>query len=119
MRHFEFNKTSFDGRGAIEKVVERAFLDYSWTTGLHLAARRPISLMASWFAQGDFETYGVNQRIAGRGKQNGVHLEGGLNLKGGQGSVEFFTGWEQVVDAYPLERGSRRWAFIGLRLAGR
>jgi hypothetical protein len=116
MRHFDFNKTSLDVRGDIEKVSRHEFLDYSWTAGLHLLARKPIGPRTSVFASGDLETYGVDHSVAGRGEQNGGRLEGGLRLKGGQGSVEFFGGWEQVVDAYPLDRGPMRWAFVGFRL---
>jgi len=117
MRHFALDKVSLDVRGDIKKVVRREFVDYSWTAGLHLVARRTVSTAGSVFGRGDFETYGVRRAIAGRSKQNGKHLETGLHIKGAQGAVELFEGWEKVVDAYPLERASQRWAFIGLRLA--
>jgi hypothetical protein len=117
LRHFALDQLSLDVRGDIEKVVRREFIDYSWMTGLHVVACRPVSTAVSLFGRGDFETYGVHRAIASRSKQNGKHLDVGLHIKGAQGAVELFAGWEQVVDAYPLERASQRWAFIGLHLA--
>ena len=64
-------------------------------------------------------TYGVNKAIAGRTQQNRLHFEGGVRVNGGYGAIEFFGGWEHVVDGYPLERESKQWTFVGLRLAGR
>jgi hypothetical protein len=116
LRHVEFHGTGIDLRGDVEKGIEHEFLDYSWTAAGHFIARRPISLVAGLYARGDFETYVVDRSIAGRGNQNGGHAEAGLRLKGEKGAVEFFAGWEQVVDAYPLERGAKRWAFAGFRL---
>ena len=119
MRHFELDKSSFDVRGDIAKVVRHAFLDYSWTSELNVIARRPISPRVSVFGRGGFETYGVNSAIAHRTQQHGGRVEGGVHLKGAGGAVELFAGWEQVLDAYPLERAPQRWSFVGLRLAGR
>ena len=116
LRHIEFHKAGIDLRGDLEKGIEHEFLDYSWTAAARFIARRPITPVTGLFARGDFETYGVDRAIAGRGIQKGGHAEAGLSLKGEKGSVEFFAGWEQVVDAYPLERGTRRWAFAGFRL---
>jgi hypothetical protein len=117
MRQFRFDKTSLDVRGDIRKVVQHTFIDYSWTTGLYVIARRPVTTTASFFGRADIERYGVHRAISGRSQQNGGHLEIGLHLQGAQGAIELFSGWEQVVDAYPLERASRRWAFIGVRVA--
>jgi hypothetical protein len=119
MRHIDLDGTSFDVRGDLEKVIRHAFVDYTWIAGLHAAARKPINSTISMFSRGDFMTYGVNKAIAGRTRQNDLHFEGGIRVRGGYGAVEFFGGWEHVVDAYPLERGAKQWTFAGLRLTGK
>jgi hypothetical protein len=119
MRHVDFDKWSMDLRGEVEKVIRHEFLDYSWTSGLHMTVRRSLNRTVGVFAHGDFQTYAVDSSIAQRGRQNGGHIEGGVRLKGSHAAVEFFTGWEQVVDAYPIERIPHRWPFLGLRLGGR
>lgn len=118
LRHFDFDKASLDLRAEVEKVVRHEFLDYSWTSGFHLTARRSLTPTFGVFGHGDFQTYAVDSSIAQRSRQNGGHLEGGVRVKGTRASVEFFAGWEQVVDAYPLERVPQGWSFVGLRLGG-
>jgi hypothetical protein len=119
MRHFDLDRTSLDVRGDLTKVVRHEFLDYTWTADLHLLARRGIRPSYGVFGLGELETYGVNSAIANRTQQNGGRLEVGVYLNGKRADVELFGGWEQLVDAYPLERGSKRWSLIGLRVSGR
>ena len=45
--------------------------------------------------------------------------EAGIRLKGTGGVLELFAGFETRVDAYELERDSRRWMLAGFRLLGR
>jgi hypothetical protein len=119
MRHFDLDKTTVDVRGDIAKVVRHEFLDYTWTGDLHLMARRGIRPSYGVFGLGEVETYGVNPAIANRAQQNGGRVEVGVYLNGKRAHVELFGGWEQLVDAYPLERGSKRLPLIGLRVSGR
>jgi hypothetical protein len=116
MYHFNRGRTGIDVRADVEKVIQHAFLDYSWTAQLHAAARRPINPMLAVFGRTSFETYGVNPAIAQRSQQNGGRLEGGLLINGVRAALEMYAGWEQVVDAYPLERAFQRFSFVGFRL---
>jgi hypothetical protein len=119
LRHFELGKTVFDARGGGGKVVQHAFLDYSWRAYGDLTARHSITPTVGWFGRTLIETFGVDPGIAGRNKpQTSGRLETGLRLSGTQGAVEIFGGWEQAADAYPVERAGLHWAFIGFRLAG-
>jgi hypothetical protein len=119
MRHFDSDKMTIDIRGELAKVVRHEFLDYSWTSGLHIIARRPLTSKIGAFGMAQFESYGTDPAIAQRSRQNGGRFEVGVRLDGTRGAAEFFTGWEQAIDAYPLERGPQRWSFLGLRLTGK
>jgi hypothetical protein len=120
LRRFERGKTSLDTRGGVGKVVEHAFLDYSWRAYGDLTARHSITSAVGWFGKTSIETFGVDPKVAGRnGTQTSGRLETGVRLNGSHGAVEFFGGWEHVTDAYPVERIGRDWAFIGFRLSSR
>jgi hypothetical protein len=114
--HFNRGRTGIDVRTDVEKVIQHAFLDYSWTGQMHAAARRPIKPMLAVFGRLAFETYGVDPAIARRSQQNGGRVEGGLLVNGARAAAEVYAGWEQVVDAYPLERAFQRFSFIGFRI---
>jgi len=116
LHHFERGKTGIDVRADVERVVQHAFLDYSWVAQMHATARRPFNTMMTVFGRATFETYGVDRAIAGRSQQNGGRVEGGLLINGVRAALEMYAGREQVVDAYPLERTIKRFSFIGFRL---
>jgi hypothetical protein len=116
LHHFNRGKTGIDIRADVDKVIQHAFLDYSWTAQMHAAARRSLSAKTAVFGRATFETYGVNPTIAQRSEQNGGRVEGGLLINGARAAIEMYAGWEQVVDAYPLERAIQRFSFIGFRL---
>jgi hypothetical protein len=42
----------------------------------------------------------------------------GLDQLGVGGAMDLFVGYERVVDADPLDRTARPWAFAGFRLVG-
>lgn len=116
MYHFNRGRTGTDVRADVEKVIQHAFLDYSWTAQMRAVVRRPIKPRLAIFGRTAFETYGVDPAIAQRSQQNGGRVEGGLLINGARAAVEVYAGWEQVVDAYPLERAFQRFSFIGFRL---
>jgi hypothetical protein len=119
-RRFEYAQTTFDARAGAGKVVERAFLDYTWRAYGDLAVRHRITQSAGWFGKTKVEALGVDLAIAGRNhSQSGGRIETGLRLEGSRGAVELFGGWEHMADAYPLERLGKSWAFIGFRLGSR
>jgi hypothetical protein len=116
-RRFERGRTSLDVRGGLGKVVEHAFLDYSWRAYGDLTARHSMTPAVGWFGRTSMETFGVDPAIAGRTtSQTSGRIETGLRLGGTKGAVELFGGWEHVADAYPVDRTGKNWSFIGFRL---
>jgi hypothetical protein len=63
-------------------------------------------------------TYGVDEDVAGRGQQWGGRLEAGVRFIGRGGAIDVFGGFERMIDADPLDRLTRQWAFAGFRLTG-
>jgi hypothetical protein len=58
----------------------------------------------------------VDETIAGRTTQYGGRIELGTRVGGTDGGLELFAGVERMIDADPLDRTTRRWAFGGFRL---
>lgn len=118
MRRFGNDANSFDVRVDIRKVIEKAFDDYTWIDQLDLAARHRLSPRNTAFARAFGELIPVDPVLAQRGTQRGGKIEAGIKVQGGSGAMEFFAGGEQMIDADPLDRQPRRWAYIGFRLLG-
>ena len=119
LRHLDLDGASLDVRGDLGRVIARAHVDYTWTGNVDVTLRRPVSPRFGLYGRTYAETFGVDEQIAGRGQQYGGRLEGGVRIGGSGGAVELFGGYERVVDADPLDRLARRWAFAGFRLLGR
>jgi hypothetical protein len=98
------------------RVVRYAYVDYTWRGRVNLVARRGISPRLALFGRAFGEIYGVDPQIAGREGQYGGRLEGGVRLWGQAAALELFAGYERVVDADPLDRQPRQWAFAGFRV---
>ena len=112
---------SLDIRADLRKVIARAYDDYTWIEELELAGRRRLHQHAWVYARGYGELIQVDKAVAGRSQQKGGRVEAGVVLKGSStagGVMELFGGGEQMIDADPLDRFPRRWAFIGFRLLG-
>jgi hypothetical protein len=119
MRRFQSTATTIDVRGDLRKVIQRAYVDYDWIAVADVTVRRPLNRRAALYGRGFAETYLIDKAIAGRDRQNGGRLEAGVRLNGPDGAgMELFGGYERVVDADPLDRTARRWAFAGFRLVG-
>ena len=112
---------SFDIRADLRKVIARAYDDYTWIEELELAGRRRLNQHAWMYFRGYGELIQVDTTVAGRTQQKGGRVEAGVVLKGSStsgGAMELFGGGEQMIDADPLDRLPRRWAFVGFRLLG-
>jgi hypothetical protein len=116
LRRVSLGRGTLDVRGEFGRVIERAYLDYSWVGRINLVARRPIAQHVGMFGRVSGDIYGVTRSIAGRGRQQGGRVEAGVRLLGRAGALELFAGFERVVDADPLDRQPRRWAFGGFRV---
>lgn len=100
-------------------VTERSTVDYSWTGGLNLVVRRPLTPRVAIFAEGSGQLIGVDGSVSGRGTQTGGAVEAGVRLNGRAGAIEIFAGFEKRIDAFPLEFQSQHWGLAGFRLLSR
>ena len=116
MRRLEMGKQALDVRVEGGRVAARAFVDYVWIGALDSTLRRTISPHTGVYGRVFTDTYIVDREIAGRRNQAGARVELGIRVTGGAGALDLFGGYERVVDAYPLDRQSRQWAFAGFRL---
>jgi hypothetical protein len=118
MRRFQRDGTTVDLRGELRKVIQRSFMDYEWIGAADATVRHPLNSHVSLYGRGSAETYLVDETIAGRDRQDGGRIEAGIRMRGTRGAFDLFAGYERVVDADPLDRTARRWAFAGFRLVG-
>lgn len=116
LRRIQVGASTLDLRADVGRLVRRSFVDYTWRARINLVARRPLTPRFGLLGRAFGETYGVNPTIAGREGQHGGRLEGGVRISGQAAALELFAGYERVVDAYPLDRQPRRWAFGGFRV---
>jgi hypothetical protein len=120
MRRFVTGPTSVDLRVDVRRIIQRSYVDYTWMNDLDLVVRRQLNNHVTVYGRGYGEFITVDRLVAGRDHQRGGRVEAGVWLSGrGNGAVELFGGYEQVIDADPLDRLPRRWAFAGFRLLGR
>ncbi len=98
------------------KVVQAAFVDYTWQFGVGVDSAYPLSPAVALVARGGLAPTLVNRSIAGRDTQTAATLEGAVRLLGQGAAVELFASWERRVDPYPLERATGSWALLGFRL---
>jgi hypothetical protein len=117
MRRLDLGRQSLDVRIEGGPVIARAFVDYEWIGMFDTTFRHRVSPHTAIYGRAFLENYGVDPDIIGRGTQHGARLEAGVRLTGRGGAFDLFGGYERVVDAFPLDRQSRQWAFAGFRLA--
>jgi hypothetical protein len=116
LRRIPLGAGTLDVWADLGRVVQHTYVDYTWRARVSLVARRPMGSRLGVFGRAFGETYGVNPQVAGRDGQHGGRVEGGLRLAGRAAAVELFAGYERVIDADPLDRQPRRWAFAGFRV---
>lgn len=116
MRRLSYGATSVDVRGDLRKIIQRSYMDYTWMTDVDVWVRQQVHPRAAIYGRVYGEMLPVDRTIAGRDTQRGGRLEGGVRLQGSDGAVELFGGYEQMIDADPIDRLPRRWAFWGFRL---
>ncbi len=119
LRQVGLNNTSLAMRLDVRKVIARAYVDYTWMGDLDVTLRRDVSARVSVYGQVTGQGDTVDRTIAGRDHQYGGRAEVGVRLKGVRGNIDLFGGSERVIDADPLDRVPRRWAYFGFRIVGR
>lgn len=122
MRRFGADsRTSWDIRADVRKVVAQSYDDYSWIEEFELAGRRQLNLHTGLYARAYSQLIQVTHEVLGHGDQAGGRLEAGVKLKGSKpdgAALELFGGWERMIDADPLDRRPRQWAYLGFRVLG-
>jgi hypothetical protein len=116
LRRIPVGASTLDLRADVGRLIRRSYVDYTWRARINLVARRPLTTRLGLLGRAFGETYGVNPKIAGREGQRGGRLEGGVRISGHAAALELFAGYERVIDADPLDRQPRRWAFGGFRV---
>jgi hypothetical protein len=119
LRRFASGGTTFDVRADWRKVIERAYMDYDWIGAGDLTVRHPVSKRAALYGLAAGETYVIDKSISTRDTQNGGRLEAGVRVQGAVAAMDFFGGVQRMVDADPLDRTTRTWAYAGFRLVGK
>ena len=117
LRRVDTGGTTVNIEGTLGRVIKHSYVDYSWTGNADLLARRPIAGRVGVFLHGSFDVVGVDEAVARRNRQTGGLVEAGIRLNGPGGAVELFAGYEDRIDADPLDRQSRHWAMAGFRFA--
>jgi hypothetical protein len=117
MQHVDVKGTGVGLRAELGRLVQQSYVDYSWIGEAEIVVRRPVSPRFGVYGKALGQRYGIDQTVTARPTQLGGRLEGGVKLGGRTGAgIELFAGYERVIDADPLDRTPRRWAFAGFRL---
>jgi len=119
LRRFALGETMLDVRGEGGAVVNRAFVDYRWVAIADVALRRQVRPRVGVYGLTYGQAFGVDFERAGRRRQLGGRVEAGVHLSGVGGGLELFGGFERMIDADPIARQPRDWAFAGFRLMTR
>jgi len=115
-RLFELGRSTLDAELAWGKVLQRTYVDYTWTSDLSLRWRRTLTDRLGWYAAGSGHLVGVDEEKLGRERQCGGRIEAGLHLSGSAAGLELFAGYERRIDGYPLDRTRIRAFTLGFRL---
>lgn len=100
--------------GDLFRVWDRDFVDYTWTSRVHVEVDRPLASRTTGFARGT--GHFVRGTAPEREKGSGIRLEAGVGFKGDAASLELFARHERRLDAFPSERGRARLSGVGFRL---
>jgi hypothetical protein len=100
-------------------ALQHSFVDYTWLAEANVLVRHPISPRIGVFGHASGKFFGVNGDVTNRSTQTGGRVEGGVRLTGRGGVMELYVGYENRVDAYPLDRVPQHWFLTGLRLLSR
>ena len=98
------------------RAVQHSYVDYTWLGEGDVLVRHPISERLGVFGHGSVRLFAVDETVAKRGTPAGGLIEAGLRVTGRAGVLEIFAGYENRVDADPLDRLSQKWGLAGFRL---
>ena len=116
LHRFSVGGATVDFGAGAGRMLDRSFVDYSWTADGEIVVRRPVSSDLAVFGRAVGRTIGIDPALSTRGRQDGGRVEGGIRFVGRAAAVELFGGVEQVIDADPFDRLRLRWPFAGFRI---
>jgi hypothetical protein len=121
LRRFTIGRSQLDLRAEGGKVVQHAFVDYSYTGNANVRLDRSFNSHVGIYGRVFGEAIGVkpNPDSNPRGTQTGGVVEAGIRLGGPGGALELYGGFEKRIDADQIDRVPVRWAFAGFRLVNR
>ena len=112
-------RTTVTYNARLSKVIQAAFVDYSWEMGGGAETQYRPSRRFGFLARADVKMIGTDRTIAGRAAQVGAQVEGAVRVYGTGAGVEAFAGWERRVDPHPLQRETLDWIVFGFRFISR
>lgn len=116
LRRLDVGGTTLDVKLDGGHLLQRAYVDYTWTGSADVTARRRVSATLSAYGRIFGEVYATDGAPTSRGTQRGGRIEAGIRLRGKGGAMDLFAGAERVIDADVFDRRSRSWPFVGFRL---
>jgi hypothetical protein len=99
------------------RVVQKTFVDYTWTNQATVRFNRVIGSRLRLFASGRGGFVGVEPAVLGRRRQAGGRAEGGVRFVTERGLVDLYAATEHRVDGYPTSRVPSTWVELGFRLS--
>jgi hypothetical protein len=111
--------TTLDLRLDARKVIAQAYVDYTGMGDADVILRHAFNPGVGIYGRAYGELITVDRAVANRASQTGGRGEVGARFSGSGGALELFGGVERVINADPLDRTARSWAFVGFRLIGR
>ena len=119
VRVFAIRQSSVAVSVEYERVVQRTYVDYAWTSQFAIRVARPLHGGAHLFASGGAALVGVDRGVVGRGRQDGARVEGGVHVPARRAGIDLFGAWERRIDGYPMAREPTSWLEVGFKLGTR
>lgn len=116
MRPYSRGRVAVTGSAHALWTVQRSFVDYDAEYGGEVRLQYQLDRRSSAFARTTLHVFDTDEAIAGRGRQTGARVEGGVRLSGAAATLELVAGVERRIDFAPLQFAARSWAFVGFRL---
>lgn len=113
-----YRRPHIEGHLELTRIIEPAYVDYTWLSNARVAFRHPISARNEIIATAYGDVFGINHLVRDK-RVCGGRIEGGFRVNGEKAAVELFAGYERRVDAYPTDRFRVRMFNLGFRVVSR
>ena len=117
-RIFKHGGTDVEARFDLLGAILKTNVDYNWE--MHAGARAHHLVYGTFGLIGSamLRQVGTNG-LGNRGTQTGGRGEGGFRISGKAATIELYLAVEKVIDPYPTEFGTEKYASVGMRLLTR